>query len=42
MEERVKLVNGTFSIDSQPNLGTTIHARVPLSSAREDPLEATG
>jgi len=42
MEERVKLVNGTFSIDSQPNLGTTIHARVPLSSAREDSLEATG
>jgi signal transduction histidine kinase len=41
MEERLKLVNGTFSIDSQPNLGTTVHARVPLSSAR-DSLEATG
>jgi signal transduction histidine kinase len=31
MEERLKLVNGSFSIDSQPNRGTTIHARVPLS-----------
>jgi signal transduction histidine kinase len=41
MEERLKLVNGTFSVDSQPNLGTTIHARVPLSSVR-DSLEATG
>ena len=32
MEERLNLLNGTFSIDSQPNHGTTIHARVPLSS----------
>jgi PAS domain S-box-containing protein len=41
MEERLKLVNGTFSIDSQPNLGTTIQARVPISSIRES-LGATG
>jgi PAS domain S-box-containing protein len=33
MEERLKLVNGTLSVDSQPNRGTTIHARVPLGSA---------
>lgn len=32
MEERVKLLNGSFSIESRPNLGTTIHARVPLRS----------
>jgi PAS domain S-box-containing protein len=31
MEERVKLLNGTFSIESGPKRGTTIHAHVPLS-----------
>jgi len=31
MEERLKLVNGTLSIDSQPQHGTTVHARVPVS-----------
>jgi PAS domain S-box-containing protein len=30
MQERLKLVNGTLHIDSQPKGGTTIHARVPL------------
>ena len=30
MQERVNLLSGTFSIESGPNLGTTIHARVPL------------
>jgi signal transduction histidine kinase len=30
MQERLKLVKGTLSIDSQPKRGTTIHARVPL------------
>jgi signal transduction histidine kinase len=32
MEERLKLQNGTFSIESQTQRGTTIHARVPFSS----------
>jgi PAS domain S-box-containing protein len=32
MEERVKLVNGTLAIESQPKRGTTIHATVPLRS----------
>jgi PAS domain S-box-containing protein len=41
MEERLKLVKGTFSIESQPNLGTRIHARVPLNS-ESDSLRATG
>jgi signal transduction histidine kinase len=31
MRERVKLVGGELSIDSQPSGGTTIHARVPMS-----------
>ena len=30
MRERMKLVNGTFSIDSRAQHGTTIHASVPL------------
>jgi len=30
MQERVRLVNGTIEIESQPMRGTTIHARVPL------------
>ena len=33
MKERLKLVNGELSVGSRPNLGTTIHARVPLSAA---------
>jgi len=41
MEERLKLLKGTFSIESQPKRGTTIHARVPLGSGR-DPMLATG
>jgi signal transduction histidine kinase len=32
MEERLKMLKGTFSIESQPQRGTTIHARVPFSS----------
>jgi signal transduction histidine kinase len=31
MRERVRLVNGTLSIDSRPNAGTTIHVRVPFT-----------
>ena len=33
MQERLKLVKGSLSIDSQPTRGTTIHTRVPLNSA---------
>jgi signal transduction histidine kinase len=32
IEQRVKLVKGTFSIDSRPEQGTTVHVRVPLRS----------
>ncbi|HKF01673.1 MAG TPA: PAS domain S-box protein [Candidatus Sulfotelmatobacter sp.] len=35
MEERLKLVNGALVVDSGPKRGTTIHARVPLSSAND-------
>ena len=32
MQERLKLVKGEFSIDSQPNRGTTIYAYVPFTA----------
>jgi PAS domain S-box-containing protein len=41
MEERLKLLNGTLSIESQPQHGTIIHARVPLSSGGES-MRAAG
>src|SRR5579864_8294731 len=41
MEERLKLVNGTLSIESQPRSGTTVHARVPFN-AGSDSMRATG
>lgn len=41
MEERLKLINGTLSIQSEPNQGTTIHARVPLTSD-SDSMRAAG
>ena len=31
IEQRVKLVEGKFSIDSQPEQGTTVYVSVPLS-----------
>jgi len=41
MEERLKLLNGTFSVESQPNRGTTIHARVPLK-LNSEPMRSAG
>jgi signal transduction histidine kinase len=41
MEERLKLVDGTLSIESQPKSGTTIHARVPFNSS-SDSARAAG
>jgi signal transduction histidine kinase len=41
MEERLKLLKRTLSIDSQPKRGTTIHAGVPLSSG-SDSMRAAG
>jgi len=32
MEERLKLLNGTLAIKSQPKRGTRVHARVPFRS----------
>ena len=32
IEQRLSLLKGTFSLDSQPKRGTTIRARIPLSS----------
>ena len=41
MEERLKLLNGTMTIESQPKRGTAIHARVPLRYGR-DSMGAAG
>src|SRR5262249_1469291 len=41
MEERLKLLDGTLAIESRPDRGTTIHARVPLSSST-DTMRAAG
>jgi PAS domain S-box-containing protein len=41
MEERLAIVNGNLYIDSHPNIGTTIYARVPINAERES-LQATG
>ncbi|HWO37730.1 MAG TPA: sensor histidine kinase [Candidatus Acidoferrum sp.] len=40
MQERLKLVKGSLSIDSQPKRGTTIHARVPFTSSSHSALAA--
>jgi signal transduction histidine kinase len=32
MRERVRLVNGTFAVDSKPTGGTTVHVWVPVAS----------
>jgi PAS domain S-box-containing protein len=41
MEERLKLLNGTFSIESQLHRGTTIHARVPFN-LESDSMQTAG
>ena len=41
MRERMQLVSGEISIQSQPGSGTTIHARVPFSSSC-DSMRAAG
>jgi signal transduction histidine kinase len=41
MAERLKLVDGQLSVDSEPKHGTTVHACVPLSSGRHS-LHAAG
>jgi signal transduction histidine kinase len=41
MRERLRLVGGELSINSQPKGGTTIHARVPLGSVG-DSMRAAG
>ncbi len=40
MQERLRLVHGEFSINSQPKGGTTIHARVPVNSGSDSMLAA--
>jgi signal transduction histidine kinase len=31
LDERVRLVGGRITIDTEPQRGTTVHARVPLA-----------
>jgi PAS domain S-box-containing protein len=40
MHERLRLVGGALSIESQPRCGTTVHARVPFTSSRDSALAA--
>ncbi len=40
MQERLRLVGGALSIESQPRRGTTIYARVPFTSSRDSALAA--
>lgn len=40
MEERVRLVNGTIAIHSEPMVGTSIHVRVPLEPERRSQRRA--
>jgi signal transduction histidine kinase len=40
MQERVRLMSGTISIESKPVGGTTIHVRVPLGSEQRSQREA--
>ena len=40
MQERVRLIKGTISIESKPMRGTTIHVRVPLGSEHAAKREA--
>ena len=41
MEERLRILKGTLSIESQPQRGTRVHARVPLNSGSNS-MRATG
>jgi len=41
MQERIRLVNGTITIQSRPGAGTTIHACVPFG-AKHDSQQAAG
>ena len=40
MEERLKILNGTLSIESQPSRGTTVRASVPLRWGRDSGASA--
>ena len=40
MRERVRLLDGTITIDSKPTGGTTLHVRVPLESQKDFQREA--
>jgi two-component system sensor histidine kinase DegS len=37
MQERLRLVNGQFLVESEPGKGTTIRATIPLESHNQQP-----
>ena len=40
MQERVRLVNGEFAIESAPKRGTTVRVQIPLAAERAAAPEA--
>jgi signal transduction histidine kinase len=42
MQERVRLINGEFAIESQPGKGTTVRIQIPLRPARKRPGKGPG
>lgn len=42
MKERLKLVNGELTIDSQHKRGTTVHARVPFTQGSDTAVQEAG
>ena len=40
MRQRIRLVNGTITVDSKPTGGTTVHARIPFKPAQGSQSEA--
>ena len=41
MQERVRLVQGSFSLQSQPGCGTTISVRIPLTASAGDGVQTS-
>jgi signal transduction histidine kinase len=41
MRERVEMVGGTFTIESIPGKGTTVHTELPFGGAGGKPDEGT-
>jgi signal transduction histidine kinase len=42
MQERVRLINGEFAVESRPGQGTTVRVQIPLIPARKRPGKRSG